>query len=233
MNRFKKSSRTRPARRVRLRGVAMAQGIPTGRLSGRVSDSEGNGVPGVSVEVCSAALQGVRTTVTDLNGDYVLPSLPPGEYTATYTMDGFETQSRNVQARLFAGAAAGHRHVARRGHRDDRGHRRGRHRHLEGQHQRHDHFAGHPRRAAGRPHAARGRHPLAGSFGDRSGRRDHHLRRPVVGEHLLDQRRERERQPPWHSRTRSSSKTPSRRRRPRPRASRPSTGASPAASSTR
>jgi len=75
-------------------GVAVAQGIPTGRLSGRVSDAEGNGVPGVSVEVSSAALQGVRTTVTDLNGDYVLPSLPPGEYTATYTMDGFETQSR-------------------------------------------------------------------------------------------------------------------------------------------
>jgi len=75
--------------------VAMAQGIPTGRLSGRVTDSEGNGVPGVTVEVSSTALQGVRTTVTDLNGDYVLPSLPPGEYDMSYTMEGFETQRRN------------------------------------------------------------------------------------------------------------------------------------------
>ena len=59
-------------------GVAVAQGIPTGRLSGRVSDAEGNGVPGVSVEVSSAALQGVRTTVTDLNGDYVMRDVPAG-----------------------------------------------------------------------------------------------------------------------------------------------------------
>ncbi len=78
-------------------GVAMAQGIPTGRLSGRVSDSDGNGVPGVAVEISSPALQGVRTTTTDLNGDYVVPSLPPGEYTATYTMDGFDTQSRTTR----------------------------------------------------------------------------------------------------------------------------------------
>ncbi|MEO7794513.1 MAG: TonB-dependent receptor [Thermoanaerobaculia bacterium] len=74
--------------------AAMAQGIPTGRLSGRVTDSEGNGVPGVAVEISSPSLQGVRSTTTDLNGDYVVPSLPPGEYTSTFTMDGFETQSR-------------------------------------------------------------------------------------------------------------------------------------------
>lgn len=84
-------------------GLAAAQGIPTGRLSGRVTDSEGNGVPGVAVEVSSASLQGIRSTTTDLNGDYVVPSLPPGEYTMTYTMDGFETQSR--ASRLAAAQA--------------------------------------------------------------------------------------------------------------------------------
>ena len=41
--------------------AAMAQGIPTGRLSGRVTDSEGNGVPGVAVEIQSQSLQGLRT----------------------------------------------------------------------------------------------------------------------------------------------------------------------------
>ncbi|MEO8197453.1 MAG: TonB-dependent receptor [Thermoanaerobaculia bacterium] len=79
---------------IALSTAATAQGIPTGRLSGRVTDSEGNGVPGVSVEISSPSLQGVRSTTTDLNGDYVVPSLPPGEYTATYTMDGFDMQSR-------------------------------------------------------------------------------------------------------------------------------------------
>ncbi|MEO7795496.1 MAG: TonB-dependent receptor, partial [Thermoanaerobaculia bacterium] len=76
-------------------GIATAQGIPTGRLTGRVSDSDGNGVPGVTIEVASPALQGTRATATDLNGDYVLPSLPPGEYSMTYTMDGFDTQRRS------------------------------------------------------------------------------------------------------------------------------------------
>jgi len=75
-------------------GLASAQGIPTGRLSGRVTDADGASVPGVTISVTSPALQGVRSTQTDLNGDYVVPSLPPGEYTMTYTMDGFETQTR-------------------------------------------------------------------------------------------------------------------------------------------
>ena len=60
-------------------GIAEAQGIPTARLSGRVTDADGNGVPGVTVEVSSAALQGVRSTQTDVNGDYIVPSLPAGE----------------------------------------------------------------------------------------------------------------------------------------------------------
>ena len=94
MNRFLKSVGLVLLVAFAISGVATAQGIPTGRLSGRVTDSEGNGVPGVSVEVSSPSLQGVRATTTDLNGDYVVPSLPPGEYTSTFTMDGFEPQSR-------------------------------------------------------------------------------------------------------------------------------------------
>lgn len=78
-----------------LAGVATAQGIPTTRLSGRVTDADGAGIPGVTVEVRSPALQGTRTTQTDVNGDYVVPSLPPGEYTMTYTIDGFEVQTRS------------------------------------------------------------------------------------------------------------------------------------------
>lgn len=78
-------------------GLALAQGIPTGRLAGRVMDADGAGVPGVTVSVSSPSLQGVRTTTSDVNGDYVMQSLPPGDYTMTYTMDGFETQSRTTK----------------------------------------------------------------------------------------------------------------------------------------
>ena len=77
--------------------VALAQGIPTARLSGRVTDADGAGVPGVNVDVTSVALQGQRTTQTDVNGEYIVPSLPPGDYTLTYTMDGFEAQTQNVK----------------------------------------------------------------------------------------------------------------------------------------
>jgi outer membrane receptor protein involved in Fe transport len=75
-------------------GLAEAQGIPTARLTGRVTDADGNGIPGVTVEVSSPALQGVRTTQTDVNGDYIVPSLPAGDYTMRYTMDGFDVQTR-------------------------------------------------------------------------------------------------------------------------------------------
>ncbi|MEZ5314566.1 MAG: TonB-dependent receptor [Thermoanaerobaculia bacterium] len=78
-----------------LSSMAAAQGIPTARLSGRVMDADGAGIPGVTVEASSPALQGVRSTQTDLNGDYVILSLPSGDYTLRYTMDGFEVQTRN------------------------------------------------------------------------------------------------------------------------------------------
>src|ERR1035437_10276376 len=71
-----------------------AQGIPTGTLSGNVADEAGAGLPGVSVTATSPALQGSRTTVTNVNGDYVIPNLPPGDYTVTIAVSGFQTVTR-------------------------------------------------------------------------------------------------------------------------------------------
>ncbi len=73
---------------------AWAQGIPTGTLSGNVGDETGLGLPGASVTATSPALQGSRTAVTNVNGDWVMPSLPPGEYTVTITLSGFQTVTR-------------------------------------------------------------------------------------------------------------------------------------------
>jgi len=68
---------------------ALAQN-PTGRLSGHVIN-EGKALPGVTVTAASPNLQGTRTTVTSANGDYLFASLPPGEYTVTFELQGLDT----------------------------------------------------------------------------------------------------------------------------------------------
>lgn len=72
-------------------GTAYGQGVQTGVLTGTVVDTDGLVLPGVTVTVSSPALQGVRTTVTDGNGVYVLRGLPPGEYTLTFELSGMRT----------------------------------------------------------------------------------------------------------------------------------------------
>jgi hypothetical protein len=75
---------------------ALSQGNPTGKLSGRVT-SEGEALPGVTVTVTSPNLQGSRTTTTSANGDYLFPSLPPGDYTVTFELEGMETVTQNLR----------------------------------------------------------------------------------------------------------------------------------------
>lgn len=70
-----------------------AQGIPTGTLTGRASDDQGGGLPGVSVTITSPSLQGSRTAVTNVNGNYTFPQLPPGEYAVRFVLSGFQTQT--------------------------------------------------------------------------------------------------------------------------------------------
>ncbi|MCL4806969.1 MAG: TonB-dependent receptor [Thermoanaerobaculia bacterium] len=73
--------------------VLVAQGIPTGTILGRVIN-EGQGLPGTTVVAKSPALQGSRTAVTSANGDFAFVGLPPGDYTITFTMSGFQTVTR-------------------------------------------------------------------------------------------------------------------------------------------
>ncbi len=77
-------------------GAAFAQGVPQATLTGRVLN-EGQGLPGVTVTVKSPNLQGTRTAVTSINGDFILPLLPPGDYNVTFTMSGFQTVTRQVK----------------------------------------------------------------------------------------------------------------------------------------
>ena len=68
----------------------------TGTISGRVVDTQGLGVPGVTVTASSPNLQGIRETVTTENGDYILTLLPSGTYTIAFELAGFGTQRRTV-----------------------------------------------------------------------------------------------------------------------------------------
>jgi outer membrane receptor protein involved in Fe transport len=77
--------------------ASWAQGIPTGTLNGNVSDENRAPLPGVSVTATSPALQGTRTTVTNVNGDYTFAFLPPGEYTIKMALSGFQTATRTAK----------------------------------------------------------------------------------------------------------------------------------------
>ncbi len=70
--------------------------MPTGTISGHASDGK-LPLPGVTVTVTSPNLQGARTTVTNENGDYTLPFLPPGDYRARFELQGFQTIDTTVK----------------------------------------------------------------------------------------------------------------------------------------
>ncbi len=62
----------------------------TGAITGVVKDVDGKVIPGVTVTVTSPKLMGKRTAVTDDNGKFVFPALPPGVYTVTAELEGFK-----------------------------------------------------------------------------------------------------------------------------------------------
>jgi hypothetical protein len=66
-----------------------------GTVAGTVKDPSGAVLPGVTVEAASTVLiEKVRTAVTDGAGQYSIINLPPGEYTVTFTVSGFNTVRR-------------------------------------------------------------------------------------------------------------------------------------------
>jgi hypothetical protein len=66
----------------------------TGAINGKVSDGTGGVLPGVTVTVSSPSIQGVRTEVTNNQGDYRFPGLAPGDYRVQYELPGFGTVVR-------------------------------------------------------------------------------------------------------------------------------------------
>src|SRR5918993_5734404 len=78
----------------------LAQGRQSGGIAGRVSSADGQPLPGASVSVSSPALQGERSAVSDVNGVFRIPGLPPGDYVVTIEMSGMTTVERRATVPL-------------------------------------------------------------------------------------------------------------------------------------
>jgi hypothetical protein len=83
-------------------GFAQGGGASTtGSINGKVSDTSGAVLPGVTVTATSPSMLGAQTTVTEAGGGYRFPAVPPGTYTVTFELAGFNTLKReNIQIAL-------------------------------------------------------------------------------------------------------------------------------------
>ena len=72
----------------------VAQTTETGSIQGKISDKSGP-LPGVTVEISSANLQGTRTATTDTKGEFRVNLLPPGTYQVASSLSGFSVVKQN------------------------------------------------------------------------------------------------------------------------------------------
>ena len=73
--------------------ISVAQ--TTGDISGRVTDTSETPLPGVTIEATSPSLPGARVSVTDANGAYRIPAIPPGTYRVRASLPGFRATENN------------------------------------------------------------------------------------------------------------------------------------------
>ncbi|MFO7732119.1 MAG: carboxypeptidase-like regulatory domain-containing protein, partial [Candidatus Aminicenantes bacterium] len=69
--------------------LAFTQSRETGAIRGFVLDEQNTPLPGVNVSLSGANLMGVRSVVTDANGEFRFPALPPGTYQLKAELAGF------------------------------------------------------------------------------------------------------------------------------------------------
>lgn len=94
-------------------GITLSFAVPglgqtTGRLRGSVVDPEGAAIPGATITIRSEVLMGgSRVSVTGSSGAYSFRALPPGPYSATAELEGFESAiHEGVQVAINATATA-------------------------------------------------------------------------------------------------------------------------------
>ena len=71
----------------------------TGSLTGSVT-TNGAPLPGATITISSPALQGTRSAVSDINGNYNMPALPPGDYAVRMELAGMQTVTKTGRVTL-------------------------------------------------------------------------------------------------------------------------------------
>ena len=74
--------------------AAQTVGATTGAINGRVVDASDALLPGVTVTISAQQMQGTQTAVTNEEGNYRFPGIPPGTYRVQYELAGFATVVR-------------------------------------------------------------------------------------------------------------------------------------------
>jgi hypothetical protein len=84
-------------------GVArgLAQTSP-GEITGKVSDSSGSSLPGVTITIRNGGIAQPPQALTDQAGQFHVINLPDGTFDATFTLDGFLKETRRVIIRAGA-----------------------------------------------------------------------------------------------------------------------------------
>ena len=77
------------------RGAVAQDTRQNGTIAGAVTDASGAALPGVTVEITGPSLQVPRTSVSEADGSYSLPNLPPGTYRIAFSLTGFQTEIRD------------------------------------------------------------------------------------------------------------------------------------------
>jgi outer membrane receptor protein involved in Fe transport len=71
--------------------LVQAQSILEGKITGTITDDQGEILPGATLELTSPALMGKRSAVTSAKGTFVFLNLPIGDYKLTASMPNFKT----------------------------------------------------------------------------------------------------------------------------------------------
>ena len=100
-----------------LAAPAQAQ-VTTADLVGRVTDTSGGVLPGATVTLDQRGHARVRVAPTGDGGDYVFTLLPIGRYTVTVELQGFSSQSTNVDLAAGDRVALRHQIAGRAGRRE-------------------------------------------------------------------------------------------------------------------
>lgn len=74
--------------------TGFSQSRETGAIIGTVTEQQGAPLPGVTVLLSSPSLMGTRTFLTESDGGFRFPALPPGIYTVRAELQGFKTVVR-------------------------------------------------------------------------------------------------------------------------------------------